>query len=328
MVKSRRLRRGLGSLGELARPHRVAGSGLCGGGLWGGGGSFPSVASSAPRGTAPNPGSKVRALRLASWPAVSCSANLTPENRHCRTSPADATEGNEPKTSQRCGGIGVTRARVGGIGRRSSDSPAVSGIPHACGLGGRPPGASLAAPGARASASASALAKRGSAVGRSVCRQRQPASSAGQGSRPGSLTGSGRAYPRTRTPRPLHPWLVFGSFPSVASAGLVLQCRFSGVKFALYETAGQKRHRSARTLLPGFGAVPLGADDATEGNEPHHPTNHHRRALTRPPDGAAPVPRGSRGPPEAPALHHALDLDLDLPPTRPPPKDPEPAPGP
>ncbi len=61
---------------------------------------------------------------------------------------------------------------------------------------------------------------------------------------------------------------------------------------------------SARTLLPGFGAVPLGADDATEGNEPHHLTNRRRRALTGPPYGTAPVPRGSREPPpEAPALH-------------------------
>ena len=33
--------------------------------------------------------------------AASCSANLTPGHRHCRRSPADATEGNEPKTGRR-----------------------------------------------------------------------------------------------------------------------------------------------------------------------------------------------------------------------------------
>ncbi|WP_228561490.1 hypothetical protein, partial [Catenulispora pinisilvae] len=33
--------------------------------------------------------------------AAAYSANLTPENRHCRQSPADATEGNEPKTNRK-----------------------------------------------------------------------------------------------------------------------------------------------------------------------------------------------------------------------------------
>ncbi len=78
-------------------------------------GSFPSLASSAPRGTAPNPGSKVRALRSGVQAAAAYSANLTPENRHCRQSPADATEGNEPKTDRRSaeiGGAGLVRRWV------------------------------------------------------------------------------------------------------------------------------------------------------------------------------------------------------------------------
>jgi hypothetical protein len=33
----------------------------------------------------------------------------------------------------------------------------------------------------------------------------------------------------------IHLWVVFGLFSSVTSAGLCLQCRFSGVKVALYK---------------------------------------------------------------------------------------------
>ncbi len=94
---------------------------------------------------------------------------------------------------------------------------------------------------------------------------------------------------------------VFGSFPSVASAGLCLQCRWPGVKFALSKPQLAGPTATARTLLPDTGAVPLGADAATEGNEPHHLRDRRRRALAGPPYGAAPVPRGSQEPPpEAP----------------------------
>ncbi len=94
-----------------------------------------------------------------------------------------------------------------------------------------------------------------------------------------TLTGGRITSPRLWALRLVFFRSVFGSFPSVASAGLCLQCRFSGVKFALYAAATCPLTASARTLLPGFGAVPLGADDATEGNEPHHLTNRRRRAL-------------------------------------------------
>ena len=40
-------------------------------------------------------------MRSGGQVAVVCSANLTPGHRHCRRSPADATEGNEPKTSRK-----------------------------------------------------------------------------------------------------------------------------------------------------------------------------------------------------------------------------------
>ncbi|WP_228555473.1 hypothetical protein, partial [Catenulispora pinisilvae] len=52
-----------------------------------------------------------------------------------------------------------------------------------------------------------------------------------------NLTGGRIAELRLRALRLLFFRSVFGSFPSVASAGLCLQCRFSGVKFALYAAA-------------------------------------------------------------------------------------------
>jgi hypothetical protein len=42
-------------------------------------------------------------------------ANLTPENRRCRQSPADVTEGNKPKTSQRCDYLGVVGGEFGNL---------------------------------------------------------------------------------------------------------------------------------------------------------------------------------------------------------------------
>ncbi|WP_212011118.1 hypothetical protein [Catenulispora pinistramenti] len=63
-----------------------------------------------------------------------------------------------------------------------------------------------------------------------------------------TLTGSCITDPRCRSLRLLFFRLVFGSFPSVASAGLRLQCRWPGVKFALHETAAYLHDRRARTL--------------------------------------------------------------------------------
>ena len=49
-------------------------------------------------------------------------ANLTPEARHCRRSPADVTEGNKPKTSQGSDDPGVGVGCVVASGRRSAPS--------------------------------------------------------------------------------------------------------------------------------------------------------------------------------------------------------------
>ena len=54
-----------------------------------------------PGGTAPVSGGQVRALAVGRAGGGCQSANLTPGHRHCRRSPADATEGNEPKTGRR-----------------------------------------------------------------------------------------------------------------------------------------------------------------------------------------------------------------------------------
>ncbi|MBS2554774.1 hypothetical protein KGQ19_48785, partial [Catenulispora sp. NL8] len=70
--------------------------------------------------------------------------------------------------------------------------------------------------------------------------------------------GRARRAAGTRTPCFVFLRLVFGSFPSVASAGLRLQCRWPGVKFALHETAAYLHVRRARTLPPDTGAVPIG----------------------------------------------------------------------
>ncbi len=261
-------------------------------------------------------GSKVRAVAVGPASCGLYSANLTPGHRRCRRSPADATEGNEPKTDR----IGAKPSGAGPATRRV-----------------RPPVRRLAARQSRGCA----LWAGGCGPARQpqpihpawqVCRVRPaqgswspssipPASSKLTSGavalcctrvccRPTDYRPAARASPAAastslclRALRLLFFRSVFGSFPSVASAGLCLQCRFSGVKFALYVAATSTPDRSARTLLPGFGAVPLGADDATEGNEPHHLTNRQRRALRRPPYGTAPVPRGSQEPPpEAPAV--------------------------
>ena len=96
---------------------------------------------------------------------------------------------------------------------------------------------------------------------------------------------------------------VFGSFPSVASAGLRLQRRWPGVKFALYKPQLAGLTAAARTLLPDAGAVPIGLTTRPRGTDRNHLRNRRRRALTGPPYGTAPVPRGSREPPpEAPAV--------------------------
>ncbi len=128
------------------------------------------------------------------------------------------------------------------------------------------------------------------------------------------LTGSRIAKPRLRALRLLFFRSVFGSFPSVASAGLCLQCRWPGVKFALYKPQLAAPTATARTLLPDTGAVPLGADDATVGNGPQPPqgpppqgpevtTLWNRASSPREPR----APAGGAGP-----FTRALDLDCDL----------------
>ena len=109
--------------------------------------------------------------------------------------------------------------------------------------------------------------------------------------------------PRPRALRLLLFRSVFGSFPSVASAGLRLQCRWPGVKFAPYAAAACPPNRQRADLTPGHRCCTPRADDATEGNGPQPPHKPQPLRLTQPPYGAAPVPRGSREPPpEAPAV--------------------------
>ena len=94
------LRRASATSGKLARFPRVAGSvsaaAVCG------------VVRSVPLGRVVSPGVQHRCpgvksarLRSGGQVAVVCSANWTPGHRHCRRSPADATEGNEPKTGRK-----------------------------------------------------------------------------------------------------------------------------------------------------------------------------------------------------------------------------------
>jgi len=59
-------------------------------------------------------GSKVRAAAVRPASCGLYSANLTPGHRHCRQSPADATEGNEPKTDRKKSNRRARRRGLGG----------------------------------------------------------------------------------------------------------------------------------------------------------------------------------------------------------------------
>src|SRR4051794_9446058 len=111
----------------MAQVPGVAGSLLGACGCRGGCGPSPSVASSAASGTAPNPGSQVRALTLAGQAAVCRSANLTPENRHCRTSPADATVMMDGGGSAGWGCLSTRPTPCGGTGLSYFGSDALPG---------------------------------------------------------------------------------------------------------------------------------------------------------------------------------------------------------
>ncbi len=265
-------------------------------------------------------GSKVRAVAVGVASCGLYSANLTPGHRRCRRSPADATEGNGPKTDRRSTKLVVRYRRLGEFGRRfrcwQRGSPETA-HPGSAGAARRPGPpqwwrrSRVPAAATRPNAFPSAwMSRTGHRAGR-VFTSMLIVTRSGV-----SSSGGPRKIPYT-TPaaalltRALGPC---GCFSSGRFSVRSPRSRRQGFAYS----AGSRESSSrctrppparltarARTLLPGFGAVPLGADDATVGNEPHHLTNRRRRALTRPPYGAAPVPRGSQEPPpEAPALHH------------------------
>jgi hypothetical protein len=75
----------------------------------------------------------------------------------------------------------------------------------------------------------------------------------------------------------IHFWVVFGLFSSVTSAGLCLQCRFSGVKFAPVRGRHLRTYRNGADLTPGVRRCTHRADDVSEVNKPHHLGNSRRR---------------------------------------------------
>ncbi len=226
-------------------------------------------------------GSKVRAVAVGPASCGLCSANLTPGHRHCRQSPADATEGNEPKTDRKNSN---RRARRPGLAMRLPVRPwrrAVGqlvenmpgcGIQHrtGCARSSLPPTADIPQR-APCYPPASALVAR-QARARICTRTRQPRMrTLGLLRRHALDRRPNSPSRRYRTTSFVLLRSVFGSFPSVASAGLRLQCRWPGVKFALSKPQLAGSTAAARTLLPDTGAVPLGADDATVGNGPQPP---------------------------------------------------------
>ncbi|MEZ0112782.1 hypothetical protein ABH920_006806 [Catenulispora sp. EB89] len=331
MVKGRRLRRGPRLPRGTGAGPWVAGSG----GAVAAGGVVRFVPLGrvvSPTGTAPNPGSKVHALRSGGPGAVGYGADLTPGNRHCRTSPADATEGNEPKTSQGFDRFGVARAQVPEAGRRSSDllccGPRSALPPAASITATRPPQGSKSAPhrqGPQIGGHRSAGTDRRAQIGRhsspalghhtGLASLPQPGTSLPTAARPSmdhrptnrrrsanpspvsSATAAAPAPgPRRRAPRPSTPVAGFRFVPlgRVGRACPTVPVPGSQVR------AVPDRHRPTRPqrvdFTPGVRRCTRRADDATEGNEPHHPTSRHRPARPGHPRDPRQFPEGAEAP--------------------------------
>ena len=251
------LRRASATSGKLARFPRVAGS-VSAAAVCEVVRSVPHGRVVSPMGTAPVSGGQVRAAAVGRAGGGCQSANLTPGHRHCRRSPADATEGNEPKTDRKKSNRRDRRRGLGGAaaGEEVAAGRWAAGRRHArvrYAATNRPRSQHSAAdcrhPPARTLLSAS-ISLGGQTSPRPHLHSHPPA----QNEHPRDCrAASTQADSRTRQAAGPAPQsfvflrLIFGSFPSVASAGLRLQRRWPGVKFALSKPQLTRMTASART---------------------------------------------------------------------------------